>query len=562
MSPLQKKSQSRVLFLLLFFVIALLSVALRLVFIQGVEAKRYRNLALKQHLRCVDLNPRRGVIYDRKGEELAVSVEKDTIYATPYLIKNPSRVAAQLASVLDVPKKEIYRKLTKDSGFSYIARKVDQDKTNRIKKLDIEGIGCLKESKRCYPLKSLGSHVIGFVGTDDKGLAGLELYYDKTLRGKPGKLVTERDPLGRQIPGGIFKLSSPVNGKDIKTTIDKDIQYRVEEELRRCVKDFKAKSGTAIVLNPNTGEIYAMANVPDFNLDKFSGASADVQRNRAVTDTYEPGSTMKVVTATAALEERLVTPQSTFYLPSGLRVADKTITDSHKRGAKNFTFLEIVSQSSNVGAVTLGLKLGKERLYGYINLLGLTKKTGVDLPGEVCGFIPPPDKWYSTTIANVPFGQGISATSLEMAQVISIIANGGYIMKPHLLSEVTDPYGKVIKYPQDPGKKVISSKTCEEMRNILGQVIETGTGKKAKLYGYQAGGKTGTAQKPGPGGYTGDRYITSFIGFAPLSDPQVVVLISIDEPQEGIYGGEVAAPTFKNITEFTLRQLKVPPGSS
>lgn len=559
---LSRRTNYRQLLLFIALALGLLSVAGRLILIQGVDARKFDEMALRQRLRRVELAPYRGTIYDRNQEELAISIGVGTIFATPYLIRNPNAVAQKISPILGIEKKEIIEKLKKKSGFVYLARKIELANSNAIEAQKIEGIGILKESKRVYPTNSLGAQVIGFAGMDNEGLSGLELYYDRVLRGNPGQLIAEKDPLGRSIPGGILYLSPPTNGKSIILTLDKTIQYKAEQELREAIKKYRAKSGMLIVMQPKTGEILAMANEPSFDLNSFASANPEFVRNRSVTDLYEPGSTMKTVIAAAALEEKLASPASTFFLPSTITVANKVINEAHERPAQNFTFTEIVSKSSNVGAVTVGLKLGRENIYNYVKAFGLIEKTGIDFPGEARGFIPVPENWSGTTIGTVPFGQGLSATALQMLRAIAAIGNDGIMVKPYLVSRIVDSKGKKIMEESKGGsKRVISSETARELSFILKEAVDKGTGQNAKLVGYQVAGKTGTAQKPMKNGrgYEPGKYIASFVGFVPANDPQLSIIVVIDEPKDAIWGSVVAAPVFKNIAEFSLNRLKIPP---
>ncbi len=550
------KTDRRVRILLSILVLSLLAIAARLIFIQGVEAKKYKALARKQRIYCVELAPDRGILYDRDRQEMAISLNTKTVYATPYHIKRPSEVATKLSKILEIDRKELLDQLTRDDcGFVYLARKIDPKKASVVEKLEIEGLGLLEESKRYYPYKSLAANVVGFVGTENNGLSGLELYLNKYLRGLPGQIIAEKDPLGRAIPGGFTKLTPSTDG-------NKDIQYKAEVELSNCVKENHAKGGSVVVMNPSTGEIYALANVPNFDLNNFSKAEADSYRNRAVTDIYEPGSTFKMIIASAAIEEGIFTPTSWFHLPGTIRVGGKIIGEAHPRPPKDFTFTDIVKYSSNVGAVTISLKLGKEKLYKYFVAFGLTEKTGIDFPGEVKGYVPPPEAWSGSTIGTVPFGQGISVTSLQLARAFAAIANNGMMVKPYLVSKVVSPRGRVIMTAtQENEKQVVSPRTAQEIRHILEKVVVGGTGKGAQIPGYKVAGKTGTAQKPKENGrgYDPGRHVASFIGFAPADDPKVLVSVMIDEPQDAIWGGAVAAPVFKNVTEFSLHHLKIQP---
>lgn len=543
------------------------SIVGRLIYIQAIRSEEFNKLALKQRLRRIKLVPKRGTIYDRNKNILAMSVEVDSIYATPRFVKNPDEAANKLSQVLGMDGLVIKQKLTRKSGFVYIARKIDKDKSKEVKNLKLDGIGFLKESKRFYPGNNLASQLIGFAGIDNKGLAGLELYYDDLLRGKNGELVAEKDPLGRSIPGGVLNLSPVVNGDDVVLTIDKDIQFMAESELRKAVEESKAKAGIAIVMDTGTGEILAMANMPSFDLNAYNQAGAESLRNRAVTDVYEPGSTMKIVVAASALEEKIAGPQDVFYLPSTIKVADKEIKEAHERPAGNFTFSQIVSKSSNVGAVTIGLKLGKERIFKYIRSFGFMEKTGIDYPGEVRGYLPPLYRWYGSAIGNIPIGQGVSVTALQMLRSVAVIGNNGVMVGPHLLMDVTakdktdSANKKKLRSVKTVKKQVVSSETARQLKDILKQVITEGTGENAHIPGYEVAGKTGTAQKPkqGGSGYEKGKYVASFVGFVPADNPKISVIVIIDEPQGVIWGGSVAAPAFSNIADYSLRRLKVLP---
>jgi cell division protein FtsI (penicillin-binding protein 3) len=552
----------RLVFFLLVVLGSFVAVAFRLATLQAVEAKKFDGLALRQRVRRVELAPNRGTVFDRNGEELAVSIGVDSIYATPYLVEDPEEAANRLSGVLGLERDVVLEKLKRKSGFVYLARKVDKERSQAVRDLGIEGIGVLEESKRFYPCSSLGSQLIGFAGAENRGLAGLELGLDRILRGRPGQLVMEKDPLGHSIPGGILFTSPSTDGNNVYLTIDKAVQYKAEAELKAAVEQSKARAGTIIVMDPRDGAILAMASYPRFDLNAFNKASPDEMRNRALTDVYEPGSTMKVVVAAAALEEKLVNPRTLFHLQPTITVSNKTIKEAHERPAVDYTFTEIISHSSNVGAVTLGLKLGKERLYKYIKSFGLTEETGVDFPGEVSGFMPKPEHWSGTTIATVPIGQGVAVTAMQMLRVVAAVANGGVLVEPRLFSRATDASGKEISLaPGVSGKRVVSRETAEALREILSVAVADGTGTGAQIPGYRVAGKTGTAQKPKENGrgYQVGRYVASFVGFAPVEDPRIAAIVMMDEPKTAIWGGVVAAPAFRNTVEFSLRHLKIAP---
>ncbi len=552
----------RLVGLLFFLIISFGLVAWRLIIIQVVEAKKFDELALKQRVRRIELVPSRGTIYDRNGEELAISIGVDSIYATPYLVKDPPETARLLSPILDIDESILLEKLNRDSGFVYLARKIGKERSEAIKSIEIAGIGIIEESKRFYPCNSIGSQLIGFAGLENKGLAGTEFYFDKILRGRPGQLVFERDPLGHSIPGGSIYKSPSTDGNNIYLTIDKSIQYKAEAELKAAIEEYRAKSGLVIVMDVRNGDILAMANYPTFDLNNFSKAEAEQLRNRAVTDVYEPGSTMKVIVVAATLEEGLVSTNTVFHLPSTIEIANKTIGEAHPRPPVDYSVTQIVSQSCNVGAVTLALKLGKERLYKYIEDFGFLEKTGIDFPGEVSGFLPSPKEWSGTTIGTVPIGQGITTTALQMVRAIAAIANNGVMVRPRILRRVTSAKGKDIALaPQVDKKRIISKETAAKVKGILGEVVIEGTGKRALVNGYKAGGKTGTAQKPRAGGkgYEEGKYVASFVGFAPLEDPRLAILVVVDEPKNAIWGGVVAAPVFKEVAEFSLHRLRIAP---
>lgn len=542
----------------------LLVIGGRLVFIQAVQADKLDRLARAQRLKELELSPERGTIYDRKSEILAISVEMDTVYATPYQVKNPRRTSRLLATALGEKQKVIYKLLTAKSGFSYIKRKVDRVAADRVKKLNLAGIGLAPESRRFYPGKTIASQAIGFVGLDNKGLAGIELGYDTYLKGSPGSLIMEQDPAGRPIPGAKFKQRPATNGRNLVLTIDKEIQYKAQVELKKAVKKSKARGGWMIVMDSKTGEIYAMANEPTFDLNKFYEAKPELFTNRALSDVYEPGSTMKIVTAAAALEERLYSPATPFNLPGTINVGGYTIHEAHGRGTETFTFSEIVTRSSNIGAVMIGMELGKDRLYDYTtSRFNLNTTTGIELPGEGQGYVPPPNIWSASTIANIPFGQGLSATALEMIRSVNVVAAGGRLVQPRIVKEIIDSSGRslAIKRPKDQGKQVISRATAATMAKILRDAVATGTGRNAGIPGYEVAGKTATAQKPkvGARGYDPGKYIATFTGFTPVDDPALTILVAIDEPQGDIYGGVVAAPIFSAVGEYALQRLKIEP---
>lgn len=536
-------------------------VALRLVYIQVVAAPVYAAKATAQRMRDIELTPRRGTIYDREGEPLAVSVASKAVYAAPNQISDKPAVAAALASALGGTPGDYLEKLSKPGGFVYIERKVDLERAQQLEALKLEGVGMIEDSRRLYPSGELACQVLGFIGVDDNGLAGIEKQYDDILGGKPGVLLGERDPQGRPIPGGIQKQIDPVDGHDVVLTIDKDIQYHAQVELAAAVKKWGARGGSIVVLNPRNGEIYAMASTPSFNPNEYGKARPEAWRNKPLSDAYEPGSTLKCLTASAVVEKGLYTPDSMFDLPPTIKVGGRVIHESHGRGAVRWSLTDIVTNSSNVGTVKLGLKLGKKGLYESFAAFGLTEKTGVDFPGEAKGWLPPTDQWSESSIGNIPFGQGVSVTPLQLARSIGAIANDGQLTTPHFLLDVPQASGAKLTWPT---RRALTPRTADTVSGMLQAVVTEGTGKAAAVEGYTVAGKTGTAQKalPGGRGYAGGKYVGSFIGYLPAEDPQVLVCVTIDEPSNAIYGGTVAAPTFSAVAGFAVSHLKVPPSST
>lgn len=507
-------------------------------------------IAASQQLHEVTLPAPRGAILDRNGVELAVGEEERTVFATPYML--PDRVAAarELARALHLKKSQVLTALEGSQGFAYIARKIDPKLADRALSLKLPGVGSYPEEKRVYPMGSLAMQVLGLAGMDNTGLAGIEYEYNSELSGRAGSQLVVRDPAGT--PLKILRAVQPRPGVDVRLTIDQAIQYTAEQVLTQTVRQFQAKSATAIVENPQTGEIYAMANVPLVNASTF-GTEPARARNRAVTDTYEPGSTFKVVTVAGCLSEGLVKPSTSFWLQPSIRVADRIIHDADPRPAERFTVRRILAESSNVGAVILGEMLKEQGMLRWIHAFGFGKPTGIDFPGEVGGLVP--QDWSGSTIGNVPIGQGIGVTAIQMATAYSAIANGGLLVQPRLVDQIGDTVTqrKVIR-------RVISPTVAKQLRSMLSNVVADGTGVEAQIPGYTVAGKTGTAQValPNGRGYSQTKYVASFVGFVPAQHPQLVVLVVVNEPSVH-YGGVVAAPAFRQIASFALQRLEIAP---
>ena len=542
--------------LLLVVLVGLFAVMLlRAGWLQAVRASSLSRLAQVQQRQTVTIPARRGTLYDRNGVELAIGEQATTVYADPRQIAHPRSVALAAARALHLDPTKLYPLLADRSrGFVYVERKADPARAAALKRERITGLGFYPEERRSYPQGSVGAQVLGYAGVDNRGLSGLELQLDPFLAGTPGRETVVRDPTGRVID--VTSQLPEHEGRDVHLTLDHTLQANAEQVLRRTITTWGAKSATAIVLDPHTGGILAMAVQPGYDANEFPSVSHDEQRNRAVTDTYEPGSTFKVVTVAAALSEGLVSPQTEFTLPYETHVADRIVHDAEERGTERMSVEQILSHSSNVGAITLAEMLGKDRLASWISRFGFGAKTSIDYPGESAGIVLPPDKWSGSTIGNVPIGQGIAVTPVQMAAAYAAIANRGIWVRPHLVSHVAGG-GR----PSLHKHRIVSRQIASELVRMLeGVVAEGGTGYLAAVRGYQVAGKTGTAQKPdGHGGYSTGRYVASFVGFVPATRPRLVILVAVDEPQGAIWGGVVAAPAFAEIAHFALQYLEVPP---
>lgn len=550
----------RIITILVFFCLIASIVAGRAFQLQVLKREEYCRLAEKQYKNRIPLIPKRGTIYSRGYEELAVTVEVDSIYAEPDTVENPKLTAKRLAPVLSVNHKELESKLAGSKSFVWLARKVNPSVIERVRSLKLHGIGFTKENRRFYPNAELASHVVGFSGVDGIGLDGVELAQDTYIKGKVELVRAERDALGRRTLPDELGFEDSLAGNSIVLTIDKTIQYMAEKELAEAVRKNGARGGTAIVMDPRTGEVLAMANYPQFNPNDFSSASQAVLRNGAIVDTYEPGSTFKTFLLAAALEEGAVKPNERFFCENGsMELAGKVIHDTHKYGT--LTVREIMKYSSNIGAVKIAARLGKEKYYSYLTSFGFGSPTGIGLSGEGSGIFHPLNTWSKLDFANISFGQGVSVTPIQLTTAFCAIANGGYLMKPYLIKDILDRDGKVVKRTQPQIiKKVISGETAVRITNMLKDVVgEGGTGTEAAVDGYAVAGKTGTAQKVSGGkGYTENKHVASFIGLVPAESPELVVLVAIDEPEGIQYGGVVAAPAFRAIAESSLRYLNTP----
>ena len=529
--------------------------------LQVLEGKQLRSRAADQYKRAFHNRPKRGTIYDRNYAEIAVSLDVASICAYPGRICSPEQTASALARALNAKQEPLLEKLLSGKRFVWIKRHADPAEVSPVRELDLDGIDFVTESRRFYPLKNLAAQVIGFCGTDGRGLEGLEFYYDSFLKGQESSRTVLSDALGR---GFTAKDPSPEGkpGYNLILTIDKNIQYIVEQALSEGVRGCWAKSGIALLIVPRTGAILAVAHVPRFNPNAFSQYEPWLWRNRAITDSFEPGSTFKIFLGAAALESGLCKPRSEFYCEKGAyRIGKNVVHDTRPYAA--LSLQDILKYSSNIGAAKVGEKVGPAYLYHKLKEFGLGSRLGVDCPGETQGSLLPVGGWSEIDAVTICFGQGISVSALQLAAAVSAIANDGILMKPYLVQGMTDAQGRAIKSFQPAAvRQVISSENAWRLTRMMERSVEkSGTGVRAALRGYRVVGKTGTAQKADlvEGGYAEDKYIASFVGFVPAENPEIAVLVVIDEPQKNHYGGVVAAPVFRRIIRETLRYLKVPP---
>jgi cell division protein FtsI (penicillin-binding protein 3) len=554
----------RLLALLVAMVLGLSGVMVRLAVLQVREGSAYEEQGYVQRLHTFDLPAQRGSILDRSRQPLAMSVEGRDVYADPRLVTDPIATALKIAPILGLRVGDVRPALSGDGSFAYVARQVDLSVATRLQDLHLPGIGFLPSPRRSYPGGALAAQVVGFVGTDGTGLTGLEKQYQPMLAGSPGTLTQETAPGGQPIAQGVSELQAPVPGDDIVTTLDRQFQYQVQVALKQAVEDNHAIGGTVIVMNPHTGDVYAMASYPTFDPNDFSQAvqhDPEAIPNRALVDAYEPGSVSKVITAAAAIEERAVSPEDRIVVPDSLSIGPYEITDSHPHPTERMTLGDIIAESSNIGAAKVAGLVGKPTMSAYLDHFGFGHTTGSGFPGETSGIVPPLHDWSDASLATIAYGQGISVSPMQMASVYATIANGGVRVQPRLVSGVLDGDGAFHAADAATTHRVVSAATAETVTRMLASVVQDGTGTGAQIPGYPVAGKTGTALKVDPetGRYE-HKYVASFIGFLPASDPQVVIAAVIDEPTT-VYGGIAAAPLFQQVARYAIQRLGITPGS-
>lgn len=535
-------------------------VAWRLVLVQGLASERFVSLAAEQRERRIVLPPQRGSILDRDGSVLALSLDMRTIFANPRFVHDPKGAAAALSPLLGAEQASLEAKLASDRGFVYLARKVDPAVAEKVAALRIPGVDSLTEPRRFYPAGSLGAHLVGFVGTDNEGLAGMEGIHDRLLAGKPGEMLMERDPDGYSIPAGKSRVTPPVPGGDLVLTVDREIQFAAEDALARAVERYRAKGGTIVVMRPGTGEVLAMANAPAFDPNQISSSTPEARRNRAVIEVFEPGSANKVITVAAALESRVAAPDDAFSVPDRISMAGRVFHDAYPHPTKDLTLTEVLAQSSNVGTIKVATAVGKERLHEHLERFGYGRPTGLGIPGESGGLLPDPERWWKTSLPTIAIGQGVAVTPMQIVGVYATVANGGVRAAPSLVRG-TSSGGRLRPAERAGSERVIREETAARLTRMLVQVVDGdhGTGSLAAVPGYRVAGKTGTAQKPRTDGRGYEGYVASFVGFAPAGDPKLVAGVILDDP-DPIWGGVTAAPTFREVMEFGLRHLGIGPG--
>ncbi len=543
------------------FICLLTFLLIRVIYLQLARVHNFSELARKQHTAIIELQPKRGTIYDRNMRPFAGSINLDSVFANPREIKDKRAAARKVSAVLSLSEASLLEHLDKDKGFIWIKRKISPSESARVKALNIKGIDLVKEPKRVYPNGSLASQIIGYAGLDNNGLEGLELLYDKYLKGEPGYRATFRDAKRRAIASFEYEYYPSVDGFDLVLTIDEIIQHIAEREIDRAMKDYHPIGASIIVMDPKTGDILALSSRPTYDLNSFGNASAERRRDRAVTDMFEPGSIFKIVTASAALEKKAVGLNDKFYCENGAwkHAGGKVLHDHKPHGW--LTFRQVIEKSSNIGTVKVAMKLGSPDLYRAIKGFGFGDRTGIDLPGEVTGFIRPTSQWSGTSIYAIPMGQEVAVTPIQMACAMSAIANGGQLVRPRVVKCIQDKKEEAIKsFEPVLVRRVISEETSATMRDILSGVVSDGTGQMAKVEGYNVAGKTGTSQKIDPNGtYSHTKFVGSFVGFAPAEDPKIAVVVILDEPRPFYYGGVVAAPVFSRVVKDTLRYLDIKP---
>jgi len=529
----------------------------KLVYIQGMQHDRFEALSLSQTRHTFKLAATRGSILDRKGRDLALSIDKRTIYADPSLVADPLGAAKALAPILQLSVRDLQAKLTQSGRFVYLARKVDDALAKQVTGLNLAGIASTNESARMRPADDLAASLIGQVGLDNEGLGGLEHQYESALKGRPGSIRVDADRHLNRIATGEAEVQPSVAGNDLILTIDRGLQYEAERLLAAQIAATRSKGGLAVVMNTQTGDVLAMANL---TATKPGGVIVQSTRNTTVTDVFEPGSVNKLITMAGALEDGAVKVGDRMLVPDRLKVGNHVFTDHDPHAPTTWGPTDIMRESSNIGSIMIAQKLGRERLASYLADFGFGTKTGIGFPGETAGLVRPVAKWYSTDMGSIPIGMGVSVSALQMLAAYNAVANGGKYVAPRLVRATIDDSGAEQPAAQARTRRAVSVSTATAVTAMLEEVVKSGTGTLAQIPGYRVAGKTGTARKPAPGGtgYIAGAYVSSFAGFAPADNPAITAMVMLDEPTP-IFGGLVAAPVFSDLARAVLRELRVPP---
>lgn len=559
----KERLKFRIIMIFMFFFILFVALISRAFQLQVLSGQKLKKLANRQHTAVLQLQAERGVIYDRNGEKLAISIMADSVCADPSKIIDPAMTSSQIAKILGVDREDVFKKLSAPKSFCWLARRISPEQSAAVANADIEGIFLVKEPKRFYPNGELAAHLLGFVGLDAHGLEGLEKKFDDSLKGKPEKLAWARDAKGKKLFLRVEHTDTPKDDtENLVLTIDNRIQYLVETSLKEAVLDKGAKGGLAIVMDPKTGEILALANQLGFNPNNVADLKPERWRNHAIADYYDPGSTFKPFLVAGALEEKIIRESDRFFCENGnYKVANRVIHEAQRKRHGILTVREILKYSSNIGSAKIAQKMGKEKFHQYIQNFGFGSKTGIELPGESSGLVRPVKNWVPVDTAMIAFGQGISVTAIQLISAFSAIANDGVLMKPYLVRGVADQNNNLVKlYTPTVVRKVIAPGTAKRLTHMLTDVVgaEDGTGKNAKMEHVAVAGKTGTSQKfdAARGVFSSEKVRTSFIGFFPADNPQVAILVILDEPQKDRWGGVASAPVFKKIGEQILNCFK------
>ncbi|WP_116452770.1 peptidoglycan D,D-transpeptidase FtsI family protein [Blastococcus litoris] len=550
---------------LAFMVLLLVLVVGRLAILQGVDGAAYANAAEQDRLRTFSVAALRGAVLDRDGNPFAYTVDASKVVADPEVVEDPERTALALTTLLGTPVPELTEKLSADSRYVVLATQVPPETSDAIEALELFGIFLEDDPVRLYPAGAVGGQVVGFVGRDGEGLAGIERTFQDELAGTPGTRRVEVGSGGNPIPSGIDESTPATDGDSVTLTLDQDLQYVTEQRLAEACADGATTRASAVVLDVRTGEVAAMGSCPGYDPGNYSQTDPDLLGNPVVSDVFEPGSVMKAVTMSAALEEGVADPDTVLSVNGHIEAGDKVVTDAHDHAPIDWTVTGILAKSSNVGTIMLAREVGDEKLEHYLRAFGIGDTSGIELPGESAGILQDSDDWSGIRAANVAIGQGVSVTTLQMASVYQAIANDGVRIPPRIVDSVTGPDGRVAETPEPEGTRVISEATAHEMAYMLEAVVgPDGTAPRGQIEGFRVAGKTGTAQRANPecNCYAGGGYVTTFVGFAPADDPQYVIAVDLERPTSEAEGGQVAAPVFADIMRFALTADGVVPSGA